>query len=199
MRIAALVLAAGRSTRAGGVNKLLAPLPDGSPMIAHTVDNVLASPASPVIVVTGHQDSEIGSALAGRPVRFRHAGDYAQGLSASLKAGISALPPGIAGALICLGDMPLIGPAIPRQLIAACDPAAGREIIVPVFNGRRGHPVLWGSRFFPEFSRLSGDSGARRLLDRFAGCVAEIPVESDAILRDFDTPEMLATLTAASA
>ncbi len=197
-RIAALVLAAGRSARMGNTNKLLAVMPDGRSMIAHTVDNVLASGVRPVIVVTGHQDSDIRNALAGKPVRFLHAADHAQGLSASLKAGISAISAEIAGAIICLGDMPLVGPDILQKLLAAYDTDAGREIIIPVHDGQRGNPVLWGQRFFPEFSNLSGDSGARQLMHLFADFIAEVPLESDAILRDFDTQEALAALSASA-
>jgi molybdenum cofactor cytidylyltransferase len=193
-RIAALVLAAGTSSRMGRINKLLAPMPDGRSMIARTVDNVLASAARPVIVVTGHQDREIRNALAGKPVRFLHAADYATGLSASLKAGISAISDEIGAAMICLGDMPLIGAEILQMLLAAYDPAAKRELIIPVFDGQRGNPVLWGKRLFPEFLKLSGDSGARQIMHLFKEFIWEVPVGSDAVLCDFDTPEMLAAL-----
>ena len=196
LRFAALVLAAGKSSRMGSINKLLAPMPDGRSMIAHTVDNVLASIARPVIVVTGHQDRDIRNALAGKPVRFLHAADYAQGLSASLQAGISAISAEIGGVIICLGDMPLIGPEILGKLLAAYSPELWREIIIPTFDGQRGNPVLWGKRFFPEFLKLSGDTGARQIMHFFADFITEVPVDSDAILRDFDTPEMLASLTA---
>lgn len=191
-RFAALVLAAGSSTRMGR-NKLLALLPDGRPMIAHTVDNILATEARPVIVVTGHQDRELRNALGGRPVRFLHAPDHARGLSASLKAGIAAIASDIAGVLICLGDMPLVAPETLHSLLAGFDPEAGHEIIVPVFDGQRGNPILWGRRFFPELQRLSGDAGARQILPEHAGVIAEIPAP-DTVLRDFDTPEMLAGL-----
>lgn len=191
--VAALVLAAGLSTRMGNTNKLLAPMPDGQSMIAHTVDNTCAGGARPVIVVTGHQDREIRHALRGKPVRFLHAPDYAQGMSASLNAGIAALSAEIGAALICLGDMPLIDPAAHRQIIAAYNPARGHEIVIPIFDGQRGNPVLWGKRFFPDLLKLSGDTGARQILHRFTDFIVEIPVRTDAILRDFDTPETLAT------
>jgi molybdenum cofactor cytidylyltransferase len=192
-RVAALVLAAGRSTRMGPENKLTASMPSGQAMIAQTVGNVTAA-AQPVIVVTGHQDGAIHQALAGKPVRFVHAADYAQGMSASLRAGIAALSADIGAVLICLGDMPLIEPALLDRIIAAYDPAAGREIVIPCFNGQRGNPVLWGKRFFPDLLDLSGDTGGRQILHRYPECVTEIQVETDAVLRDFDTPEMLASL-----
>ena len=193
-RIAALVLAAGRSSRMGEANKLLAEMPGGQTMIAQTVDHVTACSVQPVIVVTGHQDREIRNALAGKPVRFVHAADYAEGMAASLRAGIAALSAEISAVLICLGDMPLIEPALLNRIIAAYDPVEGREIILPSFQGQRGNPVLWGKRFFPELMKLSGDTGGRQILHRYAERAAEIQVESDFVLRDFDTPEMLAAL-----
>ena len=192
--IAAVVLAAGLSSRMAPDNKLLSPMPDGRPMLAHTVDNALASGLKPVLVVTGHQEPAVRAALAGKPVSFVHAPDYAAGLAASLAAGIAALAGSIGGALICLGDMPLVPAALLARLAAAYNPTEGREIILPVFAGQRGNPVLWGSRLFPDLLRLTGDTGGRQILRDYMEFVAEVPAETDAVLRDFDTPESLATL-----
>jgi molybdenum cofactor cytidylyltransferase len=90
--IAAVVLAAGRSRRMAPHNKLLVADRTGKSMIARVVDNVLSSKARPVLVVTGHQSEQVQHALGGRPVRYVHAPEYGQGLSASLKAGIAAVP-----------------------------------------------------------------------------------------------------------
>jgi molybdenum cofactor cytidylyltransferase len=192
-RVAALVLAAGRSTRMGH-NKLLARLKDGRTMIEHTVDQVLAATARPVLVVTGHDGTELRAALAGKPVSFVAAPDYAQGLAHSLRAGIAALPAETDAALVCLGDMPLVPACLLNQLLAAFAPKEGREIVLPSFKGQRGNPVLWGRRFFTELQSLSGDAGARQILHRHMAFVTELPVQSDAVLRDFDTPEALAAL-----
>jgi molybdenum cofactor cytidylyltransferase len=113
----------------------------------------------------------------------------------SLRAGIAALSESIGAALVCLGDMPLVDPATLNRIIAAYDPAEGREIIIPVFDGQRGNPVLWGARFFPEFLDLAGDVGARQILHLHMEAICEIEAGTDAILRDFDTPEALASLT----
>ncbi|HEY0836513.1 MAG TPA: molybdopterin-binding/glycosyltransferase family 2 protein, partial [Azospirillum sp.] len=123
-RIAALVLAAGRSTRMGGPNKLLADL-DGRALVARTVDAALASRARPVIVVTGHQRDEVTAALAGRPVQFVHNPDFAEGLSTSLRAGLAAVPADADGALVCLGDMPEVSGVVIDRLIAAYNPVEG--------------------------------------------------------------------------
>ncbi len=189
--VAAVILAAGASSRMAPRNKLLVDLPDGRAMVAHVVDTALASNARPVIVVTGHQRAEIEQALQGRDVQFVHAPDAASGLAASLRSGLRALPAQTEAALVCLGDMPLISPALLNQLIAAWDPEEGRTIILPTHQGRAGNPVLWDRRFFDDIAALQGDQGARRLLREHADQVTEIEIGSDAVLQDFDTPETL--------
>jgi molybdenum cofactor cytidylyltransferase len=193
-RIAALVLAAGISRRMGPQNKLLAPLSDGRTLIARTVDNALLSAANPVIVITGHQDAAVRDALADKPVRFVYAADYQEGMAASLRAGIASLSEKIGGAVICLGDMPLVDAKVLDNIIATYNRAEGREIILPTFDGQRGNPVLWGKRFFPDLLTLTGDNGARQILDNYMEFVAEVPVENDSVLRDFDTPGSLLTI-----
>ncbi len=194
--IAAVVLGAGRSRRMAPHNKLLIPDKTGKPMIARVVDNVLSSGARPVLVVLGHMAEEVETALAGRPVRYVHAPDYAEGLAASLKAGIAAVPPECAAAVVCLGDMPLVTGRMIDRLLAAYDPTEGRRIVLPTFRGKQGNPMLWDRSFFPEILEITGDSGARFLVGKHLEVVAEIEMADDAVLRDFDTTESLATLPA---
>lgn len=190
-RIAALVLAAGRSRRMAPLNKLLVPDDRGLPMVARVVENVLASHARPVVVVTGYERDRVETALTGRPVLFAHADDYADGLSASLKAGLAALPAGIEGVVVCLGDMPLVPGAMIDRLIAAFDPEEGRAIALPTFRGKQGNPMLWAVEFLPEMMRITGDVGARHLVGKHAERVVEVEMADDAVLRDFDTAEAL--------
>lgn len=192
--IAAIVLAAGRSSRAAPANKLLTALPDGRALVAAAADHVLASRADPVIVVTGHQADLIRAALAGRKMRFVHALRFAEGMAESLKAGIAALPEQVAAALICLGDMPLVDAATLDRLIAAYDPDEGRAIVIPTHRGRRGNPVLWDRRFFAEIVALGGDAGARQILARHMDEIVEVEMDDDAVLRDFDTKDALTSL-----
>jgi molybdenum cofactor cytidylyltransferase len=189
MSVAAVVLAAGLSRRMGPRNKLLMPDALGQTMIARVLASALASRANPVIVVTGHQAGDIVASLVGLAVHFAHAPDYAQGMSASLQAGVAALPKEAAGALICLGDMPLVSPALLDGLIAAFEAAMAPAIMVPLCRGVRGNPVLWDRAFFGAFATLSGDQGARHLLEEFAARVVTFETGDDAVLRDFDTPE----------
>jgi len=194
--IAAVVLAAGRSTRMAPLNKLLLADASGRAMVARVVDQVLASRARPVLVVTGHQAEAVEAALAGRPVRLVHAEGYESGLSASLAAGIRAVPPEASAALVCLGDMPLVGAAVIDRLLAAYDPDAGRLIVLPTCRGTTGNPMLWDRRFFPEILALTGDAGARRLLERYPDAIAAVEVGDEAVLRDFDTEASLIDLPA---
>jgi len=192
--IAAVVLGAGRSRRMAPHNKLLIADKTGKPMIARVVDNVLSSNARPVLVVLGHMAEQVEHALGGRPVRYVHAADYAEGLSASLKAGIAAVPAECSAALVCLGDMPLVTGRMIDRLLSAYDPDEGRLIVLPAFRGKQGNPMLWDRRFFPEILQISGDSGARFLVGKHMESVAEVEMADDAVLRDFDTTESLATL-----
>ncbi|MBI0432599.1 NTP transferase domain-containing protein [Roseomonas sp. KE0001] len=188
--VAGLVLAAGLSRRMAPRNKLLVPDRQGRPMLRRVVEALLASRAGPVIVVTGHERERVEAALAGCAVRLVAAPDYAAGLSASLRAGLAAVPEAAEGVLVCLGDMPLVTTAMLDRLIEAFDPEEGRAIVLPTHAGQQGNPVLWARRFLPEMQRLTGDAGARRLLIAHAEQVAEVELE-DAVLRDFDTPEAL--------
>jgi molybdenum cofactor cytidylyltransferase len=188
--VAAIVLAAGRSTRMGGPNKLLAEL-GGKPLVRIVTEQALASKAHGVIVVTGHQAEQVEKALQGLNAKFERNPDFAEGLASSVKAGIAAVPADADGAVICLGDMPLIDAHLIDRLIEAFAPDGGNLIAVPVSDGRRGNPVLWSRRFFSELMTLDGDIGARHLIAKHGEAVAEVPVEGHGAFLDIDTPEAL--------
>jgi molybdenum cofactor cytidylyltransferase len=192
-RIGALLLAAGQSRRMGGPNKLLAEI-DGVPMVARVAQRLLASRARPIMTVLGNQAEAVDTALGKLPVERVRNPDFAAGLSTSLKRGIAALPSQLDGVIICLGDMPLISGRHLDRLIAAFNPLEGRAIVVPTRRGKRGNPVLWSSRFFPEMAALAGDVGAKHLIGEHAELVAEVEMDDDAVLVDIDTPEALDAL-----
>lgn len=188
-KVAAIVFAAGRSTRFVR-NKMVEPI-DGEAMVGRVVRVAIASGGNPVIVVTGHEAPRVAEALQGFDVRVVHNPAYEEGLSTSLRAGIPAVPPDSDGALILLGDMPGVQARDIGMLLAAFA-AAGREAIcVPVKNGRRGNPVLWGAAYFTEMMAVSGDVGAKELLARHADKVCEVQVESNGIFADVDTSKDL--------
>jgi len=195
-KVAVIVLAAGQSRRMGPVNKLLAEI-DGKPMTAHVVDAAIASSASPVIVVTGHEPELVEKALSDRDVQFIYNPDFADGLSTSLQTGLTLLKPNTDGAVVCLGDMPSVRADHINRIIDSFDPIKGRAIIVPTFNGKRGNPVLWHRRFFAQMSDVSGDVGARHLIGDNEDSLLEVEIEDDSILADLDTPAALAAHKAA--
>ncbi|HEX6144428.1 MAG TPA: molybdopterin-binding/glycosyltransferase family 2 protein [Geminicoccaceae bacterium] len=192
-KVAGLVLAAGQSRRMGRDNKLLADL-EGKPMIAHVVDALLASRASPVILVTGHEADRVRAALGERKVEVVHNPAYALGLSTSLRAGLAALPEDAEGVLIALADMPRLTAAALDRLIAAFNPLEGRGIVVPTVRGKRGNPVIFATRYAEAMAQVAGDVGARHLLGEHADDVVEIEMDDDAALLDVDTRAALEAL-----
>jgi molybdenum cofactor cytidylyltransferase len=191
-RVAGIVMAAGRSSRMGA-NKLLMD-DNGKPIVARVVEHALAADLAEIVVVTGHQETEVRAALAGQKVRIVPCPDYADGMSASLRCGLKALPADIDAALILLGDMPRVGTGLLRRIIAAFNPTEGRAIVVPSFQGKRGNPVLWDRRFFGEMIELHGDVGARHLIGEHAELVTEVEAEDAGIFLDIDTPEAYRSL-----
>ncbi len=188
-QVAAVILAAGEAKRfrcpAAGT-KLAAEL-NGKPLIRHVADAALASRAHPVLLVTGHGCGHVLHALDGLLLERVHNCDPGAGLSSSLKLAIAALPKAADGAIILLGDMPLISKALIDRLIEAFDKApAGLLAVVPVHEGRRGNPALIGRGLFASMMALEGDRGAGCLIGARAP-VVEVPVEDRAIEIDVDT------------
>jgi molybdenum cofactor cytidylyltransferase len=107
------------------------------------------------------------------------------------------VPADVDGAIVCLGDMPQVDADLIDRLIAAFDPDRGALIVMPTVEGRRGNPVLWSRRFFPELMAIEGDVGARHFIGRYSEAVVEVPLEGKAALVDVDTPEALLGVKAA--
>jgi molybdenum cofactor cytidylyltransferase len=168
----------------------------GRPLARIVVEAALASRARPVIVVTGHQRERVEAALAGLPIDFVHNADFADGLGTSLRAGIAALPAQVDGVIVCLGDMPQVDAAMIDRLIGALAPDKGVLIAVPAIEGKRGNPVVWSRRFFPDLMDVEGDIGARHLIGRYSEAVIEVPLSGTAALTDIDTPEALQAVKA---
>jgi molybdenum cofactor cytidylyltransferase len=195
-RIAAVVLAAGRSSRfraAGGAEetKLVAKI-DGRPIVRRVVEAALASRARPVIVVLGHARSAVEAALAGSPSTIAFNPDFETGIASSLRIGLAATPADADGAVILLGDMPNVAPSLIDDLIGAFEARPNVRAVAPIREGRRGNPVLIGRALFEQAMQLVGDEGARRLLvalDR--GAVIDTASAAD-VSFDVDTPDDLA-------
>lgn len=194
-RCDAVILAAGAGRRFGG-RKLLAPF-QGRPLVAGALDAAFAAPVRRVLLVTDGDAELVGIARdharsLGRDADFDVvvAADAAEGMGASLRTGVDALPPGSDGVFVFLGDMPRIPPELPRNMVTSLVP--GVEAVAPSFAGRRGHPVLFGKACFPALRALSGDVGAREVLAALDGRLALIDSPDPGVLFDVDRPEDLA-------
>ena len=194
-RIAAVVLAAGRSTRMGAINKLIAEI-GGKPLVRIAAEQALASRAKSRDRRHWARARARGGGARRAAVRFVHNADYAEGLGTSLKTGIAAVPADADGAIVCLGDMPQVDCPLIDKLIAAFDPERGALVVVPTFDGRRGNPVVWSRRFFHDLMSIAGDIGARHLIGSYAEAVVEVPVTGEAALTDVDTPELFSAVKA---
>jgi molybdenum cofactor cytidylyltransferase len=191
-KVAALLLAAGQGRRMGGPNKLLARI-GGKALVRIAAEAALESRAASLTVVTGHRAEDVRGALQGLDVKFVHNPDHLQGLSTSLRAGIESLPSDIDGAIVLLADMPGIDAATIDRLIEDFKPDEGVLVVVPTFEGKRGNPVVWSSRFFPALGAVQGDTGGRHLIGQNAEAVAEVEI-GESVAVDVDTPEALAAV-----
>jgi len=169
-----------------GANKLLATI-GGKPLVRIAVDAALRSQASPVVVVTGAYAGEVMAALSGMSVTEAFNPDHASGLASSLSVGLTRVPPDAEGAIVLLADMPGVECALIDRLIDAFQPG---RIVVPIYRGQRGNPVVWSREFFPQLCKLSGDVGGRLVIEANAPAVIEVPAGA-AVASDVDTPEAL--------
>jgi Uncharacterized MobA-related protein len=188
--VAALVLAAGRGSRFGREGKLLQPF-RGRPLVCAAVDAALTSRARPVVVVGGDQRGALDAALTGLPVRIVANPEPDLGLSSSLRVGLRALPEGIGGAVVLLGDMPLVTEAHIDRLFDAFAAGGGEAVCVPTYEGRRGNPVLWPAVLFVRLVAIEGDRGGRAILGQLAEAAIDVAMPDDGVLIDVDDPASL--------
>lgn len=195
-RVAALVLAAGRSTRFHdqGHTKVVAEL-FGKPLVRHVAEAAVASDADRVIVVTGYWAELVSAALSGLDAYCVPCADYEKGQSQSLRAGLAAAPRDADGVIVLLADMPFVSSTLINHLILAFRKYPEASAIVPTFGGRRGNPVLISRHVFPVLAMIDGDRGAGPLLSQFRN-VVELPVSNASIFLDIDNQEELHRLNA---
>lgn len=184
-----VVLAAGSGSRFGG-GKLLAPWGEGV-LLDAALAAALAAPVRSVTVVTGAEAEAIEAAARAYDPRIRivHAADHAEGMGASLRTGVASLPADAAGCFVFLGDMPRVPIAVLQPLAVAL--AAGAPAAAPVFQGRRGNPVLIGRELFSDLLKLTGDTGARAVLQGLGDRLALVEAPDDGVLFDVDQPHHL--------
>jgi len=194
-RCDAVILAAGAGRRFGG-RKLLAPF-EGRPLAAGALDAAFAAPVRRVLLVTDG-DPDLAAFARGHARGLGReadldivvAADAAEGMGASLRAGIQVLPPGSDGVFVFLGDMPRVPPGLACDLAYAL--VSGVDAVAPRWAGRRGHPVLFGRACFPALGALHGDVGAREVLAAMGDRLALVDSADAGVLFDVDRPEDLA-------
>jgi molybdenum cofactor cytidylyltransferase len=187
--ISGIVLAGGKSERMGRPKALL-PFRGGT-FLSNILAAISQSPINHTYVVAGHHRREIESAVSGESASVVFNPDYEQGMVTSLQTGIRALPPQVAGAMMFLVDHPLVDPTTIKALIAKLLPG---RIVVPVFGGRRGHPVLFSAGTLAEILSLPPSEGPNSVVRRDAHRVIEVPIDSRGILIDVDTPQQFEKL-----
>ena len=186
MSIAGVILAAGEASRMGRVKQLL-PF-RGKTVLQWVIDNAVASSLQRVVLVLGHRADLIEPLIAGEKVTVIKNGDYTTGQSSSVKAGMKALPAGTDAVLFLLGDQPLVAPETINRILDAYRTSRS-PIVLPVFNGKRGNPVLFSRETFPRLYALAGDSGARPFFEEYAGRIQQVQVNDPYIHFDVDTEE----------
>lgn len=194
-QVAAIILAAGASTRFGQCKQLLDW--EGKPMLGHICDVAIRAGLDPVIPVLGCQAADAGAALGNRPVRPLMNWRWEEGLSTSVQIGLAGVPAEAQAVLFLQGDQPLITPDLLRAIADRFEQTEA-SIIQPVHAGQRGTPVLFARRFFRELCTITGDEGGRSLIARYPQEVATVEVTDPSILMDVDTPEDYVHLRRAS-
>jgi molybdenum cofactor cytidylyltransferase len=188
--IAGVVLAAGRGERFGG-DKVLALL-DGQPVVRHVVERLHAAGLAPVIVVGGAGVAALRAVLADAPAQVVENADWADGLSSSLRAGVESVPAESPAFVVALGDQPLVDVAVVRALVETWR-GSNAAAVVPEYADGRGNPVLFDATMRRRLAALTGDAGARSLLEAMGDRVVRLPVAAPAPT-DVDTPDDLRAL-----
>ncbi len=184
--ICAVVLAAGLSSRMG-VQKLLLPF-GGKTVISHIVDQLLTSTAGEVHVVVGHQAERISGELSGRAVSIVNNPNYKSGMLSSVRCGLRNMPEKCRAVMVVLGDQPSITTELIDQMLQSFA-ATEKTILVPLYKGKRGHPILFSSLFSDEILTQYGDVGLRGLLHGHSDDIFELAVSTASVLCDMDYPE----------
>jgi molybdenum cofactor cytidylyltransferase len=180
---AAIVLAAGTSTRMGTAKQLLRL--DDRPLLQHVLDCVRASAAKEIVLVLGFAAEEIRRGIDVQNVRVVFNESYRQGMGTSLKAGLSAVDPQCAGALIVLADQPFVRPET-LDLLMAEHHRSKAQIVIPTYRGFRGNPVILDRSVFAEVMALDGDIGCRAIFGDHLEGIVKLPVDDAGILLDID-------------
>ena len=184
--ISAILLAAGQSKRMVGENKLAKKI-QGVPLIKHSVKNILASSVDELIIVLGYKKEIIEKLIdkSGK-IKFIFNKDFESGMASSIKTGLNSLSEKTESFFICLGDMPMVGHGVYNQLIKSKD---NKEIIVPIYKGQQGNPVLFNKSMKEKIMGITGDVGAKKILELNKDKILNIETNDQSVVKDFNTKD----------
>ena len=181
--ISAILLAAGRSRRMNGKNKLVKEI-QGVPLIKRSVENILSSSIDELIVVVGYQKEIVEKIIhKHEKVKFVFNKNYEIGMASSIKMGLNSISKNTEFFFICLGDMPMINSDIYNQLIKFKNQ---KDIIVPTYNNIQGNPVLFNKSMKEKIMSIEGDVGAKKIIESNKDKVLNIKISDKNITKDFD-------------
>ena len=184
--VSAILLAAGQSKRMNGENKLTKEI-QGIPLIKHSVKNILASSIDELIIVLGHQKETIEKLInKNEKIKFVFNKDFESGIASSIKTGLNILSEKTEAFFICLGDMPMVNPNIYNQLIKSINK---KEIIVPTYKGQQGNPVLFAKSMKEKIFNISGDIGAKKILELNKDKILNLEINDQCVTKDFNTQD----------
>ena len=182
--ISAILLAAGQSKRMGETKQLMRV--GHSTIVEQSIDNLLNSKADEVIVVLGYKAEEVQNTIGARPIKSTINHHYRDGMSTSIKAGLNLVDSRADAVMLALGDQPFIDSQTINQLIDTFHDH-DKGIVIPVYQGKHGHPVIFTIKHKDELLKLKGDIGGREIIDRYPGDVLEVAVSCEGVCIDIDT------------
>ena len=186
MKISAIILAAGESKRMGSLNKLLLPIHE-EPIIRIVCKNVIKAKLDQVILVTGHQSSEIKKVVPDQINQIIYNAQWKNGMMSSISAGMSKLDDDIDGNLIILGDMPLISTKTIKLIKREFQKYNGEHIVYPTFDNKQANPVIFPKKYFSEILNSQGDKGCKKVLKKYPKDSIGIEFHSNEVIVDCDT------------
>jgi len=181
--ISGIVLAAGESKRMGRTKQILEI--GRKSILEWVIDNIKNSRVNEIIVVIGHKSNLIEPIISGKGIKIIFNPDYKEGMSSSIKAGLKGIDPGSKGFFIFLGDQPFIGKGIIDTLIDRFN-KSNKGIVVPVYRGIRGHPVIFNVKYKEEFMKLTGDIGGRYIIEKNKNDLLEVDISTEEGIIDID-------------
>ena len=189
--ISAILLAAGQSKRMKGENKLTKKIQD-IPLIKHSVENILASSVDELIIVLGYQKEIVEKIISkNEKIKFVFNNDFKSGMASSIKVGLNHISNTSEAFFICLGDMPMIKPDIYNQLIKSRNQ---KDILIPTYNGQQGNPVLFNKSMKEKIFNITGDVGAKKILELNKNKILNLEINDQGVVRGFNTQKDFSSL-----